>query len=113
MPDALTISEINKPYLLLQWYRVENARVYEIRKWDGSEWVRYAILEENGSWVYSLETGNLEDETLHQFRVVAIDLLEQESDPLEFRAFVVRPPTLDPATVSLTYTEPNITISQV
>lgn len=111
--EEQTLSERNLPYLVLQWYRSDTALYYEVQQLVDAEWVTRFIQEEVGSWVYTIQTANLEDETLHQFRVYAYDLMEQQSSELEFRVFIVRVPTIDQTTIDIGYANPNIVISAV
>lgn len=89
--EQQTLSEQFKPYLLLQWYRVECTE-YRIQRFDNPNWVTINTIQQNGNWVYSHLALSLEDGTTYEYRVVAVDEVGDESTPRGYRRKVVCPP---------------------
>jgi len=91
---ALTVSEDNKPFLYLQWYRVDCDH-YDIEYYDGGGWVNQGgIPDDPDTWIFSIITPVLEDVTETQWWVTAVSSIQRESEPLAFTYFVVRPPNV-------------------
>lgn len=110
----LALSELYQSFIQIQWYRYQGIpEFYQVSEWDGAAWQPRFNVNESGHWVYSIQTANLDDEAEHRFQVIAYDLIGEASAPLEFRVFVVRVPTLDPSTIDISFSSPNIVISQV
>jgi hypothetical protein len=112
----LAMSEKNRPFLVMQWYRSEGATYYEVQENVSGTWTRRAVITDLGAlqWVYTMRTPTLDDQTDYSFRVVAIGTVGDSDGDLNFNATIVRPPTLaedsievgyDDSTGSVTITE--------
>lgn len=108
-----SLSEQNLPFLVMQWYKEDGTAYYEVQEDVGGVWTTRAIIMEEDIWVYTQQTPPLADETTHNYRIRAVDIYEERSTDLLFRKFVVKPPTLSPLALSITYSEPNIVIDEV
>ena len=91
----LAISEYNRPYLVLQWYRVAGAAYYEIEYWNGTSWdPQGSVPDDPDTFIFLVTTPVLEDMTETQWRVVAVADTKRESDPLTIIYFATRPPNV-------------------
>ena len=97
--------------MVLQWYAVPgNASVvYRVEHLQGSSWITKLHVVENGRGVYQYPTAWLADMVEAYFRVIPIDSVGREADPIEFTAMVVRNP--DPPEIALTYAGGDLTVS--
>lgn len=87
-----TTSERNKPYLVLQWYRVP-CHHYRVEFLNGSTWTFSSTVSDNSDiYIQTFTTPLLPDVTMAQWRVIAVDDNKRESDPVVFTNLVVRPP---------------------
>lgn len=100
--NQLALSEAYKPYVLIQWYR-EDCSYYKVQKNTADGWITVSTLQESGSWVYSYVSQTLEDETTHEFRVIAVDETAGESEPRLYRISMVRPPDSPDGKIDVTY----------
>lgn len=93
MPDnQAAVSEQNRPYMVIQWYPVPCAFYdVDIKKANG-DWERLTTVAETGLWVYTVVSALLDDETIYQFRLSAVDENKQRSGYLNFSMAVVRCP---------------------
>lgn len=106
------LTEQNVPFLRIQWIRVHDAVAYRIDKWNGAAWAKdQTVAQNDNAFVYSIDTPILDDVTEYQYRVRAMDLLEQFSTALEFTIFVVRPPNFLESDVDVYYTAAGTTIT--
>lgn len=97
-------SEINQPFLLIQWYAVEDAAYYQVQELVSSSWVTLFEILEIGSTLYSYQTALLEDETTHNYRVIVFNELDQGSSGLLFDITpVVTPPNFIESLYQITY----------
>jgi len=95
-------SEVYPAYLHLQWRAVDNADYYRVERHNGSQWVEQVRITDDGrAGYYHWYSPRLEDDTTHQFRVVAVTDDGTESTALTLSALMVRHP--DPVAVSLSY----------
>lgn len=103
--DNLAPSEINKPFLLVQWYQEDgaDAEYYSFDEYLSGSWSNRIIQDENGSWVYSIQTPTLADETLFIYRVIGYGSIQQPTDAQGYRIFVVRPPTFADTSIEVSY----------
>lgn len=114
--DEVSYTETYLPYLNVQWYAEDpdGVSMYVLRKLVGVEWIDRGFQMEDGfTWVYTIQSQLLEDETFHQFRLIAMDMLEQVSDPYLFQRYVITAPYFDPTTISVVYDDPDIVIDEV
>jgi hypothetical protein len=109
---GLALSEENEPYLVMQWYGEPQASNYLIQqsKDNGATWGNIGSLEENGQWIYTFRTGILVDRTKYQYRVIAVDNVDNQSPARYYTKYIVCPPIPPDSTVSVTYNKPNIVI---
>lgn len=105
-------SEINKPFLIIQWYGVE-ASYYAIQELIDADWRDMFRIEEIGAQVYSWSTPLLADQTTHNYRVLAYNSIEQASTPLEFDIDVVTPPEFVDTDFTIDYVGTNIVLDFV
>jgi hypothetical protein len=94
--------------VFLQWEQVAEAGSYRIYELVDEAWVLRGAVAEYGKWIYTWESGVLEDVTEHRFKISAV-VDERETDVKEFGFFVVRVPdwpkvtySVDPETLELT-----------
>lgn len=101
---GLAASELNKPYLTIQWYANQAASYYEVQEYIDSDWSPVFRIAEIGTQVYTWVSLLLDDESDHQYRVVAFNELDQASSGLEFNITpVVTPYNFIETDYTLTY----------
>lgn len=99
-------SEINKPFLTIQWYGSTAATYYEVEEYVSSAWVVRFETAEVGATVYTWTSPLLVDGTTHLYRVTAYNSIEQGSTPLEFDISpVVTPPDFVETLYNVDYDE--------
>lgn len=90
---GLAPSEINQPFLVIQWYGDLTVARYELQEYLNSEWQDTFAIAELGSTVYTWQSEILVDETIHLYQVVSFNSIDQASDGLAFNITpVVTPP---------------------
>lgn len=91
--EVVAASELNRPFLTIQWYGMSSVAYYLLQEFVAPNWItRFEIAEINAA-VYSWTSPLLADESIHTYRVLAYNAINQESDPLEFDITpVVTPP---------------------
>lgn len=113
LADELALSEQNICFLNLQWHR-SPCDHYSIRYYEPSTdtWRQFDIVADDaGSDVFTYTTPTISDQITTQWRIVPIDGDNREAPPLQFNAFIVRPP--DPPTdLGLSCEGGTLTISQ-
>lgn len=86
----------------LQWYRPLNQEIdrYSVRQYDGvSAWDEIGIIYDTGLEAYQFETDRLDDDTVHQFRIVSfVSENGTESDPRTMVVHMKRRPDAPSAT---------------
>lgn len=92
--DDLAESEENLPYLLIQWWPEREAYYYEVQQYVNSSWTNRNRIMENGSAFYSVRTRVMEDEEVTEWRVIAFNRIDVASDPINYTALIVSPPTI-------------------
>lgn len=93
----LAVSEKNPGCLTLQWYRSAGSAFYRIEYKQGGTWhVAGSLPDDSLVGVNSFVTPLLNDQTVAEWRVIAVDDNQRESDPLPYVWMIVRPP--DPPT---------------
>lgn len=97
----LAVSELNLPYMILQWYGSIGAVSYRIYELQGVSWVLKETFANQPQFLYTFVTSLLSDEEAHKFRIVAVNEAGMESTPLAFSYKVVRPPL--PVSLSYSY----------
>jgi len=103
------LSERNLPFLVLQWYRV-TCHHYVIEYRNGSDWIFHSTVNDDVRvHIQTFTTPLLADQTESRWRVVALDDNKRESDPVDFRAMVVRPPNV-PVGITLACTGGTLTV---
>ena len=100
-----TVEQLNNPpYATLQWFMAENAQSYVVQQkhtTGGVEtWSTIRVLFERGHGYYVVATPILDDVTEHEFRVVAVDAVGNQT-AIGFTVFMVRNP--DPPRVTMSY----------
>lgn len=103
--EEQALSEQNLSFLIIQWYdNRDDSAYYEVSEYVDGEWVvKHIVQDDENVWVYTIQTPNLEDETLHQFKVIAYDIEGDASGEVKFDVFTVRLPVLDPTTIDMSY----------
>ena len=99
--DVATPAEAHPPRLDLWWMGVSAADYYRVDEYVDASWTERARIEENGSGAYCWRSRVLEDETVHQFRIVAVAADGNEATSVERSALMVRYP--DPPDVAFAY----------
>lgn len=103
------VSERNKPYVVLQWYRVA-CRSYTVEYYDGSAWVFVnTVVDSVDIPLQTFVTPILPDEAGTQWRVTAVDDNRRRSDPVTFHQSIGRPPDV-PALPQLACTGGTLTV---
>lgn len=101
---TLAPSEINKPFLQMQWYGETTASYYQVQEYLSGSWQTWYQIGEIGAPVYSWTTPLLVDETTHLYRVMAFNIIDQSSAALAFDMTpVVTPPDLVDTTLKVSY----------
>lgn len=80
------------PRVRVQWRGVQSATAYVVEYYNGTAWIGRHHVMERGAGYYSWESLALADAQTHQFRVIALDLRNNEGTPLEFDIDLVRNP---------------------
>jgi hypothetical protein len=99
-PDALPES-LHPPRLDLWWLAVLAADYYRVDEYVNAAWIERARLREDGSGAYRWRSRVLEDEAVHEFRVVAVGADGNEAMAVERSALMVRVP--DPPDAAYVY----------
>lgn len=97
------------PFITLQWLGNANAVMYEIQEYVNAGWIKRALIDEVGQGYYKYTTRSLIDASTAQWRVLSLDLKENEGTPLSFSVIIAKNP--DPPEVEIEYTKPNIVVS--
>lgn len=101
------------PRLWLQWRGVTDAEYYVVEYYSGSAWTRVNLqMPETGAGYYKYQTPALADVTTAQWRVLAVDAYQNESDPLTFSALIVRNPDTPDVTMTYSAVTGNVTIAE-
>ena len=100
---SLAASELNKPYITIQWYGLSTASYYIVEEYLGSEWSQVFHIGEINAGVYTWVSERLNDSSTHLYRVTAYNSIDQSATPLEFDIEVVTPPNLVESLYELTY----------
>jgi hypothetical protein len=113
MDDGATVDvvetgdEPNEAYprrITLAWWGIEDAAEYQIEEYVSAVWTWRQTLQDAGQGAFSWVSRVLEDETEHQFRIIALDAAGNESDPETLVFSMVRIP--DPPAVTVAVTNP-------
>jgi hypothetical protein len=88
----LAVSELNLPYMILQWYGVVGAVSYRVYQQEGLSFVLRETFANVPQFMYTFITSLLSDEMEHKFRVVGVNVDGLESTPLTYTYKMVRPP---------------------
>jgi len=76
----------------LGWWPVPGADAYRVEEYVGAAWTLRAEVQDTGAGYYQWTTRVLEDETTHQFRVLAEGADGNRSTPRALSALMVRHP---------------------
>lgn len=76
---------------------------YNVDKFNGAGWDNVAQVSDDGSAAYKILTDVLENLVEHEWRIIAVDEDENESDPLVRTLYLVRRP--DPTSWTYDYNE--------
>lgn len=80
--------------LTIGWRRVSNAVKYRLEEYVASVWTAVKSISDDGSEWYSVQTRFLEDVTIHQHRIVPVDVYENDGTALSFSTLMVRHPDI-------------------
>lgn len=100
------------PRATLQWRGVSQAEHYRVEQFVDAAWAtQVPVIVEREQGYIQWTTDALADVTTHQFRVIAVDAFDYESEPLPFDIFINRNPP--PPSINMVYGEgpPTITIT--
>lgn len=110
---GLAPSEINKPFIAMQWYDVDGAVRYEVQELVSAVWTTKFFIEDVDAVLYTWRSVPLTDQTTHQYRVLAYNSIDQASDPLEFDIYVVTPPLFVETDFAIEYVGTDIVLDFV
>jgi hypothetical protein len=98
-------NEMYSPRVTIQWRGIQRSDSYVVERLTGSGssavWEERRHINETGRGYYSFLSDPLEDAASHQFRVIALDYVGNESDPISFTMFMVRNPAPPVVSVSI------------
>jgi hypothetical protein len=97
-------SEINRPFLLIQWYGESDAAYYQVQERVGGNWQLWFQTAETGAQVYSWQSSLLTDLSAHNYQVLAYNSIGQAGTPVPFNILVVTPPSFVDPNYNVTYT---------
>lgn len=102
--EAIAPSELNRPFITIQWYGDEDASYYIVEEYISGTWTTMFETAEAGAAFYSWSSPILVDESTHTYRVTAYNTIDQASTPIEFDISpVVTPPDFNEALYNVTY----------
>jgi hypothetical protein len=108
---GLAPSEINQPFLSVQWYGNPTAAMYQIQENIGGSWQLWFQIAEIGVTVYTWNGPILEDQTIHNYQVVAFNSLGQTAPPVPYQICVVTPPLFDDNDYEVNYASGQLVLS--
>jgi len=98
------------PYLLLQWWGLQDASGYMIEQYVSGSWIEEVHIMERARGYYSWATDPLEDGSSHQFRITAVGLYGNEGTPVAFTTTICRNP--EPPDVDIVISGGDVVISE-
>jgi len=100
--DPLTVAY--PPFGLLQWRGDAAVSYYRVDRYVGAAWVTYITVGESGDGgYYSAKTPALVDAVAAQWRIIAVDSVGNESEPLPFTFSITKHP--DPPVIDMSYSD--------
>lgn len=101
-------SEINKPFIVLQWYGIRSnieVSYYQLQQYNEavSAWQDGIKVMNNDSFMYSKTTPVLLDGTTYNFRILAVGTDNQVGCALPFRVRMVCCPVLVEPSIAIDY----------
>ena len=97
------------PRYTIQWRGNVNAYAYVVQQYLSGTWTDVGFSIERGKGYYRYETLALADAESHQFKVIALDLYDNEGTAIAFTVSMVRNPA--PPDVTLTMTAGDLVVS--
>lgn len=93
--DELALSEINPPFLIMQWWPQDDTAYYDIERKTqgfGSAWVPFREVTERQFPVYTQQTKLHPSEEIAEYRIHAVNIVNVPSDTQEdFKQMIVTP----------------------
>jgi hypothetical protein len=86
--------------LTVQWRAVTGAASYRVEEYGGAAWAVRASVTDDGRGYYQWASRRLEDDTTHQFRVVAVGGNGNEATAAQVDALMVRRPDVPTLTLA-------------
>lgn len=99
--------------LTIEWGETSDTREYRVERNIASVWTPQALFKASGQPTYKYRTLALDDDALHEFRVIPVGVNSEEGTALTVSAQTVRNP--DPPVVEITFnnTVATLTIEEV
>ncbi len=101
------------PYIVLAWYASSGATSYLVQQYVSAAWATVATISAGSDTYFRWESGTLNDDTVHQFRVVPVGANGNSGTAQTFNTLMVRRPT--PPAAEYVYNgsgTPTVTISE-
>lgn len=107
--DGEALTEAIPPYLTLQWRGHDNAAAYRVERYVSSAWTTVGQVTESGQGYYRWPTPDLVDGETPIYRVIAVDLLGNESTAVQYTGTLICYP--EPPVINMTYSGGTLTVS--
>lgn len=104
-PTELADSEVDTPFLRLQWYNDTDCDRYEVQEFVSGQWVRRSTIATTDAAIHTVTTVVLADESTYQFRVIGYNETGEATLPLDFVTETASPPLFDDTTIAVHYDE--------
>lgn len=101
--SGLAASEINPPFVQVQWYGDPTAVYYQVQELVSAVWTPVFEITEVGAPIYSWQSYLLADASTHQYQVVSFNSLDQGSAGMQVTVSVVTPPDFVETDYTITY----------
>lgn len=99
-------SEVDVPFLRIQWYADPSVTRYEFLEYVSGNWVvRGWAMVSSSSVINSITTNPLHDEREYSFRIINYNASGEASDPLEINVFTGSHPIFDDSNIVVEYNE--------
>lgn len=90
------------PRFTLQWRGLQNATAYIVEQFLSGSFKEVANIMENATGYYKWKSNALADGDLHQFRVIAVDVQNNEGTPITFSSDIDRNPATPAVAFAIT-----------
>lgn len=103
LSDRMAESELYTPFIKIQWYGNTSVSSYEVQEYLDTSWSSRVVLQEIGSFIYSMSTPRLVDGVSYLYRVLSFNSIGDQSTGVEFDVDMVCHPFMDDASVTISY----------